>query len=305
MPSSNGVYSLPSGYLAVTGATILASQHNPPLEDIAAALTLRLSRDGTAPMTGPLQLSPGTVTAPGAVFSTDPSSGFYKTTAGIGVAIGGTQIAEFLAGGINGARVVGELAPFTGSTVPSALWVFPVGQTLSRTAYAAMWAFVQVEITNGNQFYNNGDGATTFGIGDLRGRTWAGTDNMGGTDANRLLAGTLAGVRNSIGGAGGADTNTLTLSQLPGHRHAVGINDPGHAHGGVVVGENTFDSPGGGTVVVQSLIDGSTSVAFTGIQVTDGVGNPNQTGISGSGAAHDNLQPTMLGNWIMFVGGAS
>jgi hypothetical protein len=60
MPSSNGVYSLPSGYLAVTGATILASQHNPPLEDIAAALTLRLSRDGTAPMIGPVQLAVGT-----------------------------------------------------------------------------------------------------------------------------------------------------------------------------------------------------------------------------------------------------
>jgi hypothetical protein len=43
MPSSNGVYSLPAGYLAVTSSTIQVSQHNHPLEDIAAALTLRLS----------------------------------------------------------------------------------------------------------------------------------------------------------------------------------------------------------------------------------------------------------------------
>ena len=53
---SNGVYSLPSGYLAVTGETILASQHNPPLEDIADALTARLSRSGAAPMTGDLNM---------------------------------------------------------------------------------------------------------------------------------------------------------------------------------------------------------------------------------------------------------
>jgi hypothetical protein len=59
VPSSNGVYSLPPGYLAVTGSTIQASQHNPPLEDIAAALTLRLSRDGSAPMTGAMQAAVG------------------------------------------------------------------------------------------------------------------------------------------------------------------------------------------------------------------------------------------------------
>jgi len=68
MPSSNGVYSLPPSYLAVTARTIQASQHNPPLEDVAAALTGRLSRDGTAAMTGPLQAIPGTISAPGIVF---------------------------------------------------------------------------------------------------------------------------------------------------------------------------------------------------------------------------------------------
>jgi len=162
MPSANGVYSLPTGYLAVTGATILASQHNPPLEDIAAALTLRLSRDGTAAMTGALQFSPGTVTAPGAVFSTDASSGFYKTTNGIGVSIFGTQVAEFLAGGVSGSRVTGELVPFTGSSVPSALWVFPFGQTLSRTTYPTLWTFAQAEIAAGSLLYNNGDGSTTY-----------------------------------------------------------------------------------------------------------------------------------------------
>jgi hypothetical protein len=59
MPSSNGVYSLPPGYLAATGTTIQVSQHNPIFEDVAAALTLRLSRDGTAPMTGPINLAAG------------------------------------------------------------------------------------------------------------------------------------------------------------------------------------------------------------------------------------------------------
>lgn len=100
MPSANGVYSLPPGYLAVTGATIQASQHNPPLEDIASALTARLSRDGTAAMSGALQLAPGTVSLPGAVFSTDLTTGFYKTTSGIGVSVSGVKVAEFLSTGL-------------------------------------------------------------------------------------------------------------------------------------------------------------------------------------------------------------
>lgn len=188
MPSSNGVYTLPAGYLAVTGSTIQASQHNPPLEDIGQALTLRLSRDGSAPMTGTLQFAPGTITLPGAVFSTDASSGFYKTTTGIGVSVGGVKVAEFVAGGISGAFAPGMLLPYTGSTPPSPLWVLPYGQTLSRTTYAALWAFAQPEIASGSTLYNNGDGSTTFGIADLRGRVPAGWDVMGGVASGRLGA---------------------------------------------------------------------------------------------------------------------
>src|ERR1700678_1425445 len=107
MPSSNGVYSLPPGYLAATGTTIQVSQHNPIFEDVAAALTLRLSRDGTAPMTGPINLAAGSPVAPSLIFLGNVQSGFYPTaTPGIGVGINGTQVAEFTAGGVTGVREV-------------------------------------------------------------------------------------------------------------------------------------------------------------------------------------------------------
>jgi hypothetical protein len=48
----NDNYNLPAGYVAVTGQTILASQHNPPFEDIQAALKNVLLRSGVAPWTG-------------------------------------------------------------------------------------------------------------------------------------------------------------------------------------------------------------------------------------------------------------
>lgn len=54
---SNGVFSLTPGYLAVTGQTILPTNHNPPLEDIAAqGLSSVLVRDGRAPMIGNLNM---------------------------------------------------------------------------------------------------------------------------------------------------------------------------------------------------------------------------------------------------------
>lgn len=54
---SNGNASLVPGYLAVEGQTILPSQHNPPLEDIAAMLSQVLLRSGVAPMAGPLNMN--------------------------------------------------------------------------------------------------------------------------------------------------------------------------------------------------------------------------------------------------------
>lgn len=58
-----GVYSLPASYLAVPATTILASQHNPPLEDIAAEITASLPRSGVAAMLGALTLSADPVSA--------------------------------------------------------------------------------------------------------------------------------------------------------------------------------------------------------------------------------------------------
>lgn len=62
MPRVNGIYSLPPSYKAVSGQTIRTEQHNPPLEDIAAALTASLPRDGSAAMTGNLPMGANKIT---------------------------------------------------------------------------------------------------------------------------------------------------------------------------------------------------------------------------------------------------
>lgn len=69
----SGIFSLVPSYLAVSGQTVRTEQHNPPLEDIALALSGVLVRDGRAPMVGDLNMNSFRITGLGdAVGATEP-----------------------------------------------------------------------------------------------------------------------------------------------------------------------------------------------------------------------------------------
>jgi microcystin-dependent protein len=115
---------------------------------------------------------------------------------------------------------------------------------------------------------------------------------MGGSSANRLtgLSGGVNG--DTFGAAGGAETHTLTTAQLASHTHVNVLNDPGHTHttdasklaagAGIASGANF--SSGGSTV----------AAATTGVTITNVA--------AGSGDAHNNVQPTLILNYIIFAG---
>lgn len=81
MPRSSGTYSLPPGYAGVPGTNILVSQHNPPLEDIAQALTDSLPRDGSAPMVGQLAMGGNRITNLGAAVNASDAVRFDQLSA--------------------------------------------------------------------------------------------------------------------------------------------------------------------------------------------------------------------------------
>ena len=293
---SNGAYSLPSGYLAVTGETIQASQHNPPLEDLASSMTQRLMRSGAAPMTGPMKIVDGTVGSPAVQFANAPSTGIYKTSEGFAVSVGGTKVVEFTADGITkSARFIGEIFDWTGTTAP-ALCVLPYGQTLSRTDYADLWAFAQTEIAAGNTFYNNGNGTTTFGIGDCRGRVRASRDTMGGSPAGRLTDAAV-GFGDGMGETGGVQTHALTATQIPVITSSVSTSGTltGQTNSFLVV-QNTSTTGGGGFTLAGSVVNQNVGVSVSGSMT--GSASSNNTG----GGAHINVQPTIVMHCALFAG---
>lgn len=259
-------------------------------------MSARLMRSGVAPMTGPLKLADGAVGSPGLKFNTDDTTGFYKTTNGIGVSVGGAKVAEFTSSGVS--RMLGELIPYTGLTAQTGC-VLPYGQTLSRTTYADLWAFAQIEIAAGNTFYNNGNGTTTFGVGDCRGRVLAGLDNMGGSAASRLTSAGTGFTTTTLGAAGGSQLATLTASQLPVITPTFsGITD-------TVTVQSTTSNVGFG-LIASFLAGGGSAVNYVNsnaVLVATGSFTPRGTISSfGGGASHGNVQPTLVCNFLLYAG---
>jgi microcystin-dependent protein len=219
-----------------------------------------------------------------------------------------TQIAttEF----VQVASPTGAVIAFAGSSAPTN-WLLCYGQAVSRTTYAALFAVVSTT-------YGVGDGTTTFNLPDLRGRTVAGVDNMGGSDAGRL------DIANSSGTVVGSQYVTLTSAEMPSHTHTQDShnhtqdshNHTQNSHGhnfndpGFIPGVTNIGVGGGGTgfygrTPTQGLFIGDATATNQNESahthsVTSNVtiSNVNNTAANAA-SAHDNMSPYLGVNFII------
>lgn len=278
---SAGVFTLPSTTWATTGQTISVNQHNPAMREIETAITDSLPRNGSAGMTGHLNMADNRITN-----LADP------------VGLGDAVSLGFMA---NASAPVGVIMDFAGDFAPDG-WFLCDGRSLSRTTYSALFAVI------GTKFGSNS--ATTFKVPDLRGRVIAGLDNMGGSNAGRITSAGGGFAANSIGATGGVQAVAITMSQMPSHNHGSGgahthtgstntVGDHSHSMSGVF---RTTSSGGGGWSNLTNTVAGSSMTGSAGAHshtVTINSGGAHTHNTEGGNQPHSNMQPTMVMNKII------
>jgi microcystin-dependent protein len=170
-------------------------------------------------------------------------------------------------------------------------FLFGFGQNISRTTYSALFAKFGTR-------YGAGDGSTTFGMPDVRGRVLAGVDNMGGTSADRLI-GAWGGLNGDVlGGVGGIEYHVMTIAQMPAHQHYgdTGTESADHIHsypGPATVSANGGNRPSGSGGSGNNLGTTGRSAAHYHSFTTQN---------TGGGGAINIVQPTITVNWQIYTG---
>lgn len=270
--NSQGLYTLPAGNPVVPNTLIEANWANPTMDDIAAALTGSLPRDGSAPMTGPLTLASGM-----------PTAARHATSK--------AYVDQFLA--YASGLPVGAVTAYAGSAVPAGYFECN-GQAISRTTYSALFAAIGTT-------YGAGDSSTTFNVPDMRDEFIRGKSDM--RPLGNKQAGSFASHIHTTSDPGHGHTLTdpghVHSASQPAHTH--GVTDPGHVHGagfqiaGLGVNAATAGTPW----------QANTNSAQTGISIQAGGGDAvtvggaatgvslanNTTGLSIGAAGGDETRP--------------
>lgn len=262
---TDGTYSLPNGTLVSSGDTILVSQHNPAMSDIATALTGSLPRNGSGGMLAALPMGANKITnlAPG----TDPTDAATVSQLSSGSSV-----------------PVGSIVDYAGASAPTG-WLVCGGQSLSRTTYAELFAVIGTTFGSAD--------ASSFSLPDLRGRVAAGLDFSVSGIAGRLTGTTMTPGGTTLGATGGAQTQTLTEAQMPSHTHTGSTTTDGaHTHT-TLAGSSTAvaSAPGVFATDADGGVTGSGGAHDHDMDLDD----------TGGGEAHPNVQPTIILNKIMKV----
>ena len=174
------------------------------------------------------------------------------------------------------------ILPYAGASAPTGYFLCD-GSAKSRTTYAGLFAIIGTT-------YGAGDNSTTFNIPDLRGRVIAGQDDMGGSSANRLTTAKSGINGDNLGASGGLEDHQLTESQLPSHTHyAVKVN---------ATALNDYLTAGN-EVLAASGPASNINERYSLTETAEGDPDSAITSSTGGGNAHNNVQPTIILNYII------
>lgn len=173
---------------------------------------------------------------------------------------------------------------YWGSTTPNSIFAFPIGQAISRTTYATLFAVFGTT-------YGTGDGSTTFNLPDKTGRVSAMKEAL----ATRLTTGGGGVDGGTSGAVGGSQNGTILQANLPNVNFVVAA--------GQTVSVSTVSTLGAGGGAGSTGIPINAANSITTINST-GTGTVTSTGTAasgGSGTAFKTVQPTIVCNYILRI----
>ena len=164
---------------------------------------------------------------------------------------------------------IAQIIMFGGNFAPRG-WAFCDGQLLAISQNTALFSLL------GTTY--GGDGRTTFGLPDLRGRVPIHPGNGPGLPSLTL------------GAKGGSATNTLSVAQLPAHNHAAAAQaaNPVGRGEGTASPNNAYPAEGGTYATVKNVAMAADSVSV---------------GLTGSNQPVNNMQPFTGINYIIALQG--
>ena len=177
---------------------------------------------------------------------------------------------------------IGEVKLFAGNFAPRG-WAFCDGQILPIDGNQALFSIL------GNSY--GGDGRTTFGLPDMRGRVAVGPRTGPGLSTYRE------------GNQGGTETNTLSTAQLPAHNHdAIGIIKASNANATAKEPAGNYFASSIYAINRGNIVDVLSYGATSDVEM-----NANaievRVGDTGSNQAANNRQPYLAMNYIICIQG--
>lgn len=199
--------------------------------------------------------------------------------------------------------VIGSIFMFAGGTAPEGFLICD-GSAVSRTTYSDLFDTISTT-------YGVGDGSTTFNIPNLSGKVALGSSGT-----------------HPLGSTGGEESHNLIESELPSHHHTV----PTHGHGNNIKATTPtlshtvtqpaykYSGPSGTRSIYKSTVTARTGQssanasrtgnlaisdhAATACTMSGSITNcaSFDTGTTGSSTSHNNMQPFVTMNYIIYTG---
>ena len=167
--------------------------------------------------------------------------------------------------------MIGEIRIFAGNFAPRS-WAFCEGQLLAIAQNQALFSIL------GTTY--GGDGRTTFGLPDMRGRVAIGPGSGPGLSTRRL------------GEKGGVQEVTLNTTQIPSHNHPGALQVGAEGKGVTAVDTAAGNYLGNATGTYRTAA-GTAGSSINGVS----------TGNSGGNQSHTNMQPYLSVYYIIALQG--